>query len=194
MKTTLLPLSCAVLSLCAAAQSGRTTMLTAPVVLGQTAGFALGHSPSIAGNVYALLLSAPSWPQAVPVTLPGMVVNGLLRLDVNGLLVGAAGVLDVSGRSPIVPMPVPNNPLLVGFSFDVQGVDRCRGCVHTGGQRRRDRGSGAAAGEREPGGDCGGDVPDGVERCYGSSSLLRPGGVKACARGDDHAAVLDGEV
>ena len=123
MKTTLLPLSCAVLSLGAVAQSGRATLLTAPVVLGQTAGFALGHPPAIAGNVYALLLSAPSWPQAVPVTLPGVVVNGLLRLSVNGLLVGAAGVLDASGRSPIVPMPVPNNPLLVGFSFDVQGVD-----------------------------------------------------------------------
>ncbi|MCU0863720.1 MAG: formylglycine-generating enzyme family protein [Planctomycetes bacterium] len=119
----MLSLSCALLSLDAVAQSGRTTLPLAPVVLGQTAGFALGHPPSIAGNVYALLLSAPSWPQAVPVTLPGVVVNGLLRLDVNGLLVGAAGVLDASGRSAIVPMPVPNNPLLVGFSFDVQGVD-----------------------------------------------------------------------
>ena len=121
--TLLLPLSCAVLSLCAAAQSGRATLLTAPVVLGQTAGFALGHPPSIAGNVYALLLSAPSWPQAVPVTLPGTAVNGLLRLSTNGLLIGVAGVLGSSGRSAVLPMPVPNDPLLVGFTFDVQGVD-----------------------------------------------------------------------
>jgi formylglycine-generating enzyme required for sulfatase activity len=124
MRTTLLlPLSCAVLPLGAAAQSGRTTLLTAPVVLGQTAGFALGHPASIAGNIYALLLAAPSWPQAVPVSLTGVVVNGLLRLSANGLLVGAAGVLDTSGRSGVLPMPVPNDPLLVGFSFDVQGVD-----------------------------------------------------------------------
>ena len=122
-RTLLLPLSCAVLSLCAVAQSGRATLLTAPVVLGQTAGFALGHPPAIAGNVYALLLSAPSWPQAVPVTLPGTAVNGLLRLSTNGLLIGAAGVLGSSGRSAVFPMPVPNDPLLVGFSFDVQGVD-----------------------------------------------------------------------
>ena len=115
--------ACSLLASIANAQSGRTMRLMAPVVIGHTAGFALQHPTSIAGNLYALMLSSPSWPQAVPVTVPGLSVNGLLRLDAAGLVVGAVGVLGASGQTATLPMPIPNNLLLLGYSFDVQGFD-----------------------------------------------------------------------
>ena len=95
----------------------------APVVIGHTGGFALQHPASIAGNLYALMLSSPGWPQAVPVTAPGLLVNGLLRLDAAGLVLGTVGVLGASGQTATLPMPIPNNLLLLGYSFDVQGFD-----------------------------------------------------------------------
>ena len=115
--------ACSLLASIANAQSGRSMRLMAPVVIGQTAGFALQHPTSLAGNLYALMLSSPSWPQAVPVTASGLSVNGLLRLDAAGLVVGAVGVLGASGQTATLPMPIPNNLLLLGYSFDVQGFD-----------------------------------------------------------------------
>ncbi len=115
--------ACSLLASIANAQSGRTMRLMAPVVIGHTAGFALQHPTSIGGNLYALMLSSPSWPQAVPATVPGLSVNGLLRLDAAGLVVGAVGVLGASGQTATLPMPIPNNLLLLGYSFDVQGFD-----------------------------------------------------------------------
>ena len=113
-------------SLCASAasaQSGRTMRLMAPAVLGRTAGFALNHPAAIAGNLFALMMSSPTWPQAVPVTAPGLTVHGLLRLDPAGLVVGTVGVLDASGQTAMLPLSIPNNLLLLGFSFDVQAFD-----------------------------------------------------------------------
>jgi formylglycine-generating enzyme required for sulfatase activity len=115
--------ACVFIAAAASAQSGRTMRLMAPAVIGQTAGFALEHPASTAGNLYALMLSSPTWPQAVPVTVPGLSVQGLLRIDVAGLVVGTVGVLDATGQTATWPMPIPNNLLLLGFSFDVQGFD-----------------------------------------------------------------------
>jgi formylglycine-generating enzyme required for sulfatase activity len=121
--SSLLPLCGLFLVAAATGQTGRSMRLQAPAVLGYTAGFALQHPAAIAGNLYALMLSSPTWPQAVTVTVPGLSVNGLLRLDMGGLVVGTVGLLGASGQTATLPMPIPNNLLLLGFSFDVQGFD-----------------------------------------------------------------------
>ncbi|MBL8735346.1 MAG: formylglycine-generating enzyme family protein [Planctomycetes bacterium] len=58
----------------------------------------------------------------MPISIPG-VAEGVLRLDPLAYGVLGVGVLDASGVSPALQFLVPNNPLLVGASFDVQGAD-----------------------------------------------------------------------
>lgn len=106
----------------ALAQTGRTMKLMAPVVLGHTASMVLEHPPALAGRPFAMAMCSPSHPGALPLSIPG-VVEGVLRLDPLGYGVLGIGVLDASGRSPALTFPVPNDPLLVGAAFDVQGAD-----------------------------------------------------------------------
>ncbi len=96
--------------------------LMAPVVLGETASMAMQHPTTIAGNVYALAVCSPSFPGTLPLAIPG-VITGVLRLDPLAYGVLGIGVLDASGVSPELQFLVPNDPLLVGASFDVQGAD-----------------------------------------------------------------------
>jgi hypothetical protein len=69
-----------------------------------------------------MAMCSPSYPGALPISIPGVVV-GVLRLDPLAYGVLGVGVLDASGVSPALQFLVPNNPLLVGASFDVQGAD-----------------------------------------------------------------------
>ena len=118
----LVPFVCSWSALSLAAQTGRTMKLMAPVVLGQTASMVMEHSPTLAGRQFAMAMCSPSYPGALPVSIPG-VAEGVLRLDPLAYGVLGIGVLDASGVSPALAFLVPNSPLLVGASFDVQGAD-----------------------------------------------------------------------
>ena len=116
------PLAASLFAFSATAQTGRTMKLMAPVVLGQTASVVIQHPPSIAGHQFAMAMCSPTYAGAMPVSIPG-VVEGVLRLDPLAYGVLGIGVLDASGVSPALTFMVPNNPLLVGATFDVQGAD-----------------------------------------------------------------------
>ena len=106
----------------AAAQNGRSMRLLAPAVIGHTAAVGFTHPTSIAGSVYGLLASAPRFPGTATLGGP-FVVNGLFRVDPAAFTVLAVGLLDASGLSPAFSFGLPNDAALVGFPFDVQGVD-----------------------------------------------------------------------
>ena len=97
--------------------------LSAPVVTGQTAAFAIRHPATLAGHAYALLASATAFPGAVSVNLPGLTVNGLLRLDLATMVFADVGVFNGSGQSPELAFPVPSSASLNGLGFELQGVD-----------------------------------------------------------------------
>lgn len=118
----LVPLACSVVTLTAAAQTGRTMRLLAPVEIGQPSGFVMDYPPSIAGHAFGFAMCAPTFPGAIPVSTPG-VVQGVLRLTPLGYSVLGIGVLDSSGVSAAFTFQVPNDPLLVGATLDVQGAD-----------------------------------------------------------------------
>ena len=118
----LVPLACSFVAATAVAQTGRTMKLMAPVVLGQTASMVIVHPSSLAGNQFAMAMCSPNHPGALPLSIPGQ-VEGVLRLDPFAYGVLGIGVLDASGQSPAFAFLVPNNPLLVGATFDVQGAD-----------------------------------------------------------------------
>ena len=124
----MLPARCCVLLACTLAatpgiaQAERKMKLMAPVVVGQTGSVVIEHSPSLAGNLFAMAICSPTYPGSLTLSVPG-VIQGVLRLDpfANGLV--GTGILDASGRSPAFAIPVPNLPWLVGWSLDVQGAD-----------------------------------------------------------------------
>jgi len=118
----ILPLFVAVVAATATAQSGRSMKRLSPVVLGGTAAMAMQHPTTIAGNVYALAACSPSYPGTLPLAIPG-VITGVLRLDPLAFGWLQFGVLDASGQTAPVSFVVPNDPLLVGATFDVQGAD-----------------------------------------------------------------------
>lgn len=106
----------------AAAQNGRSMRLLAPAVIGHTASVAFTHPTSISGSVYGILASVPRYPGTG--TLGGStVVNGLFRVDPFAFTILAIGLLDTSGVSPAFSFGLPNDSALVGFPFDMQGVD-----------------------------------------------------------------------
>ena len=90
----LVPLAASLLALSATAQTGRTMKLMAPVVLGQTASMVMEHSPSLAGRQFAMAMCSPSFPGALPVSIPGVAV-GVMRLDPLAYGVLGIGVLGV---------------------------------------------------------------------------------------------------
>ena len=115
-------LAASLFALSATAQTGRTMRLLAPVEIGQSSGFVMDHPPSIAGNSFGFAMCSPTFPGAIPVSVPG-VVQGTLRLTPLGYSVVGIGILDSSGTSAAFTFTVPNNPVLVGATFDVQGAD-----------------------------------------------------------------------
>lgn len=105
------------------AQSGRHMHLLAPAVIGGTALFGMTHPVAAAGNPYAFLISLPPLPLAVPLTVPGVNVVGLIRVDLANAVTAAIGTLDGSGATAPYAVMVPNDPLLTGAPFDIQGID-----------------------------------------------------------------------
>src|SRR5262245_27928794 len=106
----------------ATAQNGRTMELSAPVVTGRTAAITLKHPDAAAGNGYWVLLTAPQHSVAQPLTIPGFTVNGLMRIDQFNFQDLFTGVLTATGAMTN-SIGVPNEPLLVGFAFDLQSID-----------------------------------------------------------------------
>src|SRR5688572_12436159 len=108
--------------LAAQASTGRAMSLAAPVVLGQTATFAMSHPPAAAGNVYGFLWSAPPFPGSGPVVLPGFTVQGLARIDPLTAMTPFLGVFGSAG-SVAHSLAVTNVTSLVGYAWDLQGLD-----------------------------------------------------------------------
>jgi formylglycine-generating enzyme required for sulfatase activity len=108
--------------LSAQAPTGRAMGLTAPVVLGHTASFAMSHPAAAAGNLYGFLWSAPPFAGVGQVVLPGFTVLGLARIDPLTALTPFLGVLGATG-SVEHGLAVPNAPSLVGYAWDLQGLD-----------------------------------------------------------------------
>lgn len=102
--------------------TGRSMSLTAPVVLGHTASFAMSHPAAAAGNVYGFLWSVPPFAGTTQVVVPGFTVEGLARIDPLSVLTPFLGVLGTSG-SVAHSVGVPNVPSLVGYAWDLQGLD-----------------------------------------------------------------------
>lgn len=120
---TLLPFAAGLLSSAAATgQTGRTMILRAPAVLGQTAQFELTHPTGAAGNGYAFLASLPPYAPTTVITVPGLTVQGVARVDPQSYLTVFSGILGASG-SVVHGLPVPNTPAYLGFAFDLQSMD-----------------------------------------------------------------------
>lgn len=115
-------LVCALLlAAAAAAQTGRQMSLQSPAVPGTTATFAMTHPASAAGNAFLFLWSLP-FPGALSIGVPGLVVDGRVRVDPAGFATLAAGVLGAGGAVQF-GMPIPAGPAHLGFAWDVQGLD-----------------------------------------------------------------------
>ncbi len=104
------------------AQNNRTLQSATPVVTGQTATFSLTYPTAAAGNAYLVAYTAPQYPGVQSLQVPGFTVQGLVRIDPSNFHDLFLGLLDASGqltRSVVVP----NDPLLVGLTFDLQSAD-----------------------------------------------------------------------
>jgi formylglycine-generating enzyme required for sulfatase activity len=121
--TPVVALAALLLAVSATAQAAPTTHLVAPAVAGQTARFVLRHPTTSAGRLYLTLLATPVFSGAIPVNVPGMTVNGLLRVQAATAVVGGSGIMDSSGQTQPVAITVPNSSSLIGFAFEVQGLE-----------------------------------------------------------------------
>jgi formylglycine-generating enzyme required for sulfatase activity len=108
--------------LAAQGPTGRSMQLEAPPVLGQTATFVLSHPVAAAGNPYALLWSAPPVAGTTQLAVPGFTVEGLARVDPFTAVTAFVGHFGGSG-SVAHGVAVPSIPALVGYAWDLQGVD-----------------------------------------------------------------------
>lgn len=119
---TLLPFATALICAAVPGQTGRTMILRAPAIPGQTAQFELTHPAGAAGNAYAFLASLPPYAPTTAVTVPGLTVQGLARVNPQSFLTAFSGVLGASG-SVVHSLPVPNTPSYLGLAFDLQSID-----------------------------------------------------------------------
>ncbi|MBI5852806.1 MAG: hypothetical protein HZB39_17480 [Planctomycetes bacterium] len=105
----------------AVAQTGRTMTMQSPPRIGAAFAFGIAHPVAAAGNPYAVLWSAPYAGTSVP-SIPGVTVAGAMRVDPLAFLAPFAGVFSSAG---VVAhsLQVANDPALVGYAFDLQGVD-----------------------------------------------------------------------
>jgi formylglycine-generating enzyme required for sulfatase activity len=81
----------------------------------------MDHPNSAAGRLNFFLLSTHT-AGAIPLNLPGFKSRGLVRVDLNNLLISVVTKLDSRGFTSL-SIPVPNTPGAVGFRFDTQTVD-----------------------------------------------------------------------
>lgn len=141
------------------------------------------------------MCSQRDYPGVLPLSIPG-VVEGGLRLDPLAYGVLGIGVLDASGQSPALTFLVPNDPLLVGASFDVQGADIDGGGLIT----LTDNDLEIAVAAPPPASSnmvpiAAGTFPHGVAgHADQRAAVPRPGERAAGSPGHDQPAVLDGQV
>jgi hypothetical protein len=95
--------------------TGRTLAVVAPPILGYSAVFDLIHPTNTAGNPYVILWCMPQYPGIYPLTVPGLTLNGALRIDPTTSFAAFGGVFGASGRVQH-SIAIPHDPLLVGFS------------------------------------------------------------------------------
>jgi Sulfatase-modifying factor enzyme 1 len=93
-----------------------------PAVLGRTATFSMAYPGSAAGNLYGFLWCSPPYAGTIPVTFPGITVNGLARVLPGISVLAFSGVLGASG-SVAHSIAVPNTPALVGYAWGLQSAD-----------------------------------------------------------------------
>ena len=102
--------------------TGRTMVLMAPAILGQTATFAMNYPVSATGNFYAFLWSAPPHTGSTPVTVPGFTVHGVALINPSNFVPAYSGLLGSSG-TVIHTLPVPAASGFLGYSWDLQSLD-----------------------------------------------------------------------
>ncbi|MBK8980520.1 MAG: formylglycine-generating enzyme family protein [Planctomycetes bacterium] len=112
------------LSVTARAQvfTGRTMEMLVPAVVGQTASFRIAAPSAAAGNVYVVFWCAPPFTGQSPITIPGVTIHGLLRVDLHTSVSPFSGVLGATGSAPH-DIPIPNQATLVGYAWNLQSVD-----------------------------------------------------------------------
>lgn len=103
------------------AQSGRTMSLSSAPVIGASTSIITNYPVAAAGNVWTLGWSNP-FPLAVPLTVPGLTVVGLARIDATNFVSTDFGVYDPSGTVSST-LAIPNRPLFIGYALDVQTID-----------------------------------------------------------------------
>jgi formylglycine-generating enzyme required for sulfatase activity len=99
----------------------RSTILVGPAALGATCYVRHQLPSGTIGNIAAFLWSTP-FAGAVPVSLPGFTVNGLLRVDPLASQLLGATVTNGSDL-PTMPLSVPATTTLLGGQLDCQSFD-----------------------------------------------------------------------
>ena len=100
----------------------RAMATVAPPAVGQTAQFRYSYPGAAAAQNYCWTLLTPRQPAAFSVPIPGIPTIGLCRVDLFNILSDQAVLLDGSG-SLLTAVPIPFDPALTGYPFDVQSVD-----------------------------------------------------------------------
>ncbi len=108
-------------STAALAQTGRAMNLIGAPVLGSTFQADLTYPASAAGNLYTYLWSTP-YAGSFPVSIPGLNVQGSLRVNPFTMQLLGLGVYGSSGTVGMA-VAVPNSVGLVGAGLDCQGAD-----------------------------------------------------------------------
>ena len=103
------------------ASCGRVMVQATPLVVGQTAQLRYDY-PTAAANHFYWHLFSPRQSGAFAVPVPGFATIGLARVDLLNVVAELTGFLDASGQNAVL-LPVPNQPSLVGFQFDMQSAD-----------------------------------------------------------------------
>ena len=118
-----IPATLALSSLAApvAAQTGRSVELNVSPTLGAVSSYTARYPVAAAGRIGAYGMTLP-FASAVPLALPGITSNGLVRIDLANILVQGVWLLDGTGAFTWT-VPVPNAPVFQGLSFDVQTLD-----------------------------------------------------------------------
>jgi len=103
----------------AAQTTGRTNVLTTVPVVGGTMTATVNYPVTEAGNPYAMFWS-PKYAGTFNLGIP--FIQGLLRLDPALFQQLYTGAFNASG-SVSTSLPIPNNPSLIGGTFDMQSAD-----------------------------------------------------------------------
>lgn len=102
--------------------TGRTMDVVAPTVLGQSATFGLSHPSAAIGNPYVFLWCMPPFAGTQPLVVPGVAVQGVLRVAPSTSVASFSGVFGAGGRV-LHSLSIPSDPLFLGVAWDLQAID-----------------------------------------------------------------------